>query len=62
MAASTCGLAIGGYALTRLVALPALADDVGNWFEPLGVVSILAETATVVVALGALADRTRSHP
>ena len=26
-------------AATRTVAFPRLADDVGNWFEPLGVVS-----------------------
>jgi hypothetical protein len=60
IAAGTCGLAIAGYALTRLVALPQLADDVGNWLEPLGVASLLAETATVAVALFALADRRRA--
>lgn len=56
----TCGLAITGYVLTRIVALPALADDVGNWFEPLGVVSILAESATVTVAAAALTSRHRT--
>jgi hypothetical protein len=25
------------------VAFPALADDVGNWLEPLGLVSLIAE-------------------
>lgn len=54
LAAFTCGLAVAGYILSRLVAFPALADDVGNWFEPLGVVSVLAETATVAVAVTAL--------
>jgi hypothetical protein len=54
LAACTCGLAIAGYVVTRVVALPALRDDVGNWFEPLGVVSILAETATVAIAVCAL--------
>lgn len=49
----TCGLAVIGYAATRLVAFPMLADDVGNWLEPLGVVSILSET--VVVASASLA-------
>jgi hypothetical protein len=37
-----------------------LADDVGNWFEPLGVVSVVSETVVVlasVVALGARAPR-----
>jgi hypothetical protein len=57
MAVIACGLAITGYVLTRIIAFPALADDVGNWFEPLGVVSILAESATVAVAVAALASR-----
>jgi hypothetical protein len=53
-----CGAAVIGYAATRLVAFPQLADDVGNWFEPLGVVSVLSETVVVVVA--ALVVRRRS--
>lgn len=51
----TCGLAVVGYAATRLVAFPMLADDVGNWLEPLGVVSIAAES--IVVAGASLALR-----
>ena len=47
----TCGLAVLGYAATRLVAFPMLADDVGNWLEPLGVVSIVSESIAVVAAL-----------
>ena len=46
-------LAIVTYCMTRAVALPQLADDVGNWTEPLGLVSIASEGA--VVALSALA-------
>jgi hypothetical protein len=57
-AAVTCGLAIIGYAATRLVAFPMLADDVGNWLEPLGVVSVLSESVVVVAAILAL-RRTR---
>jgi hypothetical protein len=55
------GLAIAGYAATRIVAFPHLADDVGNWFEPLGVVSIVAEAAVVVIALCALASQREAH-
>ena len=54
MATLTCGLAIIGYAATRLVAFPMLADDVGNWFEPLGVISVLSEAIVVGCALTAL--------
>ena len=50
-AASVCGLAVIGYLASRLVAFPLLADDVGNWWEPLGVVSVLSEL-TVVVGAG----------
>jgi hypothetical protein len=55
-AAITCGLAVAAYVATRAVTLPGLADDVGNWFEPLGVVAVLAETATVTVGICALAQ------
>lgn len=53
-AATICGLTIIGYAATRLVAFPMLEDDVGNWLEPLGVVSIIAETIVVVSSIAAL--------
>lgn len=59
LATLTCGLALIGYAATRLVAFPMLADDVGNWLEPLGIVSITAEA--VVVASALLALRSPRH-
>lgn len=54
LAILTCGLAVLGYAATRLVAFPMLADDVGNWLEPLGVVSVLSESVVVGAAMWAL--------
>ena len=59
LAILTCGLAVIGYAATRLVPFPMLADDVGNWLEPLGIVSVLSEL--VVVGAGVTALR-RSAP
>ena len=56
-AAVLCAAAIVTYAATRLVPFPQLADDVGAWFEPLGVVAVLSEAA--VVALVAVALRSR---
>lgn len=50
----TCGLAVLGYAATRLLSFPMLADDVGNWLEPLGLVSIGSETVVVLTAALAL--------
>lgn len=49
----TCGLAIVGYAATRLVAFPMLSDDVGDWLEPLGIASIVAEAVAVAAAISA---------
>jgi hypothetical protein len=50
-----CALAITAYCLTRLVAFPQLGDDVGNWGEPLGVVSIASEAVVVVLSVAAAA-------
>jgi hypothetical protein len=54
LAVLTCGLAVIGYGATRLVTFPMLADDVGNWLEPLGVVSVLSELVVVGAAAVAL--------
>jgi len=53
-AATVCGLAILGYAATRTVAFPQLADDVGDWLEPLGIVAICSEATVVSLSLAAL--------
>jgi hypothetical protein len=53
-AAATCGLAILGYSATRLIAFPLLSDDVGNWLEPLGVVSVVTEAVVVAACTSAL--------
>jgi hypothetical protein len=49
-----CGAALVTYAATRLVAFPMLAEDVGNWGERWGLVSIAFEAVTVAVGVGAL--------
>ena len=60
LAVLTCGLAVLGYAATRIVAFPMLGDDVGNWLEPLGVLSVAAELVAVAAAVSALASRRRA--
>jgi hypothetical protein len=42
-----------GYVLSRGPGLPSYSDDVGNWFEPLGVLSLAVEAVLIVVALTA---------
>lgn len=49
-AVALAGPAIGAYVATRLVAFPQLADDVGAWREPLGVLCVIVEAAVVVTA------------
>lgn len=47
------GVAAGpflGYVLSRGPGLPDYTDDKGNWFEPLGVSSLVAEAALFVLA------------
>jgi hypothetical protein len=56
-AATICGLTIIGYAATRIVAFPMLEHDVGNWLEPLGVVSIIAEAIVVASSIASLRSR-----
>jgi hypothetical protein len=58
-AALTCGLAVLGYVATRLVAFPMLADDLGAWLEPLGVLAVGSEVVVVVAAVSALSRRSR---
>lgn len=58
---ATCGLAIVGYVATRLIGFPLLADDVGKWLEPLGLVSVLAEALAVLAAINGLKDSDRGR-
>jgi hypothetical protein len=51
------GVAAGpvlGYLLSRGPGLPDYTDDIGNWAEPLGVISLVVEGILLVVAAGAL--------
>lgn len=57
LAMVVCGLAVAGYVASRVVALPGHGHDVGNWFQPLGVVAVLAETATAAASVCVLIDR-----
>jgi hypothetical protein len=45
-------LAVLAYAVTRTVPLPQMADDVGNWTQPLGLVALTAEALLIAITLG----------
>lgn len=44
-------LAVLAYVESRTVGMPMMADDVGNWLEPLGVLSMTTESLVVVLAV-----------
>jgi hypothetical protein len=41
---------MAGYILSRGPGLPAYTDDVGNWIEPLGLISLVVEAALLVLS------------
>ncbi|MDQ1504009.1 MAG: hypothetical protein QOD57_1736 [Actinomycetota bacterium] len=45
------------YVLSRTTGLPAATSDIGNWTETLGVLSLIAEGAVVVLSAAALSRR-----
>jgi hypothetical protein len=56
------GIAVGpliGITISRSIGLPDATDDIGNWFEPLGLLAIAVELALVVLSVSVLA-RTRA--
>ena len=54
--------AIVGFIYSRTVGLPGSADDIGNWWEPLGLASLFVEGAVVALAGAVLARRTAVRP
>jgi hypothetical protein len=48
------GATWAGYALSRTTGLPSATDDIGNWFEPLGLASLFIEAIVVIVSAYAL--------
>lgn len=55
-AAALSASTILGFALTRTTGLPNATDDIGNWTEPLGLISLLVEAVVVWWALRAARD------
>lgn len=44
-------LAVTAYVLSRTVGLPQIADDIGNWTDPLGVAAITTEAVTALLSV-----------
>jgi hypothetical protein len=59
--------ALIAYAVTRTTGLPHAMGDIGNWAEPIGVVSLVLEAAFVILAVvqlrrGPVTETTSSSP
>ncbi|MGN6741956.1 MAG: hypothetical protein ACTHJL_01480 [Amnibacterium sp.] len=53
LGAALLGLgAIAALLVSRTVGLPLMADDIGNWSDPLATISLVAESVLVVAGLG----------
>lgn len=50
----------GGYVVNRTVGMPGAMDDIGNWMEPLGLLSLVIEAFTFVMAVRGVAMLGRS--
>lgn len=57
-AAALCAAALGGYAVSRLVPLPGMADHAGDWISTYGVLAVLAELCLIGLAAFAMRDLT----
>ncbi len=56
------GVAIGpllGYVVSRSVGLPGYTEDVGNWAEPIGLLSLVVEGVLLLLAAWALSGALR---
>jgi hypothetical protein len=51
--------AIAAYAVSRSVGLPLMADDIGDWVNPLGIGALCAEAIAIALSLFVLLHR---HP
>ena len=51
---STCLAAVAGYVVSRGPGLPGMSDDLGDWTNPLGIISVLTEGLVVILAVVAL--------
>ena len=58
-AAALSGMAFLAFVVNRTVGMPGAMDDIGNWLEPLGLLSLVVEAFVVWQAIAALATLPR---
>ncbi|MBC7518476.1 MAG: hypothetical protein H7248_06260 [Microbacteriaceae bacterium] len=60
IAAAILGVAVlAAFVINRTVGMPGATDDIGNWLEPLGLLSLAVESFVVWQASAAVATMTR---
>jgi hypothetical protein len=52
--------AMSAFVLSRTVGLPNGADDIGNWWEPLGLASLFVEGSLVALAAAVLGQKAKT--
>lgn len=60
-AAALAAAVIVGYIVNRTVGMPGATDDIGNWWEPLGFLSVVVEAWVIVLGLMAARSNTRTQ-
>jgi hypothetical protein len=60
-AGALCTAALLVYVASRTVGLPGSTDDVGNWFQTLGVLNVLLEAGVIAVAAVVVHGRFRTE-
>lgn len=58
--AALAAAVFAGFVINRTVGMPGAVDDIGNWLEPLGMMSLLVEGFVVWQALAAALGRRAS--
>ncbi|WP_309617714.1 hypothetical protein [Salinibacterium sp.] len=51
---------IAGFVVNRTVGMPGAMDDIGNWLEPLGLLSLVVEGFVVWQSIAAVVGMTRT--
>lgn len=61
LAAALSASVLTGFIITRTVGMPGAMDDIGNWLEPVGLVSIVVEALVVWNSLRAIKESTNER-
>lgn len=59
-AAALCSAVLVGFVINRTVGMPGAKGDIGNWWEPLGLLSLVVEALVVWHALRAVQEGVQS--